>query len=202
MKMLVFVFCKPCKNKYECDIIIVKLKAGKIMEIKELIGKNEIDKRLEELAEQLDNNYSGKEIVAICVLNGAVYFAAELTLKMKTKMQLEFVKISSYEGTNSSGNVKKHLDIDKSKVEGKNILIIEDIVDTGRSMNYLIESIKGKNPKDLKVCVLLNKPSRREVEVNIDYVGFEVSNKFIVGYGFDDVDGTGRNIPYIGYKEM
>lgn len=172
------------------------------MEVKELIGKNEIDKRLEELASKLDNDYLGKEIVAICVLNGAVYFASELTLKMKTKMQLEFVKISSYEGTNSSGNIKKYLDIDKSKIEGKNVLIIEDIVDTGKSMKYLIESIKEKNPQDLKSCVLLSKPSRREVQVDIDYLGFEVPNKFIVGYGFDDVDGTCRNIPYIGYKEI
>ena len=119
---------------------------------------------------------------------------------MKTKMQVEFIKISSYEGTESTGEIRKYLDIDKKKVEGRNILIIEDIVDTGRSMHYLIKHLKEKNPKDIKICSLLSKPSRREIEVNIDYLGFEVPNKFIIGYGFDDEEGFNRNIPYIGCK--
>ena len=170
------------------------------MEIKELIGKEELNKRIEELAKQIDENYDGQEIVAICVLNGAAFFAVDLTLKMKTRMQVEFIKISSYEGTESTGEIKKYLDIDKKKVEDKNVLIIEDIVDTGRSMHYLIEQLKEKNPKDIKICSLLSKPSRREIEVNIDYLGFEVPNKFIIGYGFDDEEGFNRNIPYIGCK--
>ena len=170
------------------------------MELKELIGKEELDKRIEELAKQIDENYDGQEIVAICLLNGAAFFAVDLTLKMKTRMQVEFIKISSYEGTESTGEIKKYLDIDKKKVEDKNVLIIEDIVDTGRSMKYLIEHLKEKNPRDIKICSLLSKPSRREVEVNIDYLGFEVPNKFIIGYGFDDEDGFNRNIPYIGCK--
>lgn len=171
------------------------------MEIKELIGKEEVNKRLEELATVLDSDYKGKEITAICVLNGAVYFGVELTLKMKTKMKIEFVKISSYEGTESTGKIVKQLDIAKEKVEGKDILIIEDIVDTGISMKYLLEDLKEKKPNSLKVCALLSKPSRRQVEVPIDYLGFEVPNKFIVGYGFDDEEGFNRNLPYIGYKE-
>lgn len=170
------------------------------MELKELIGKKELNKRIEELAKQIDENYKEQDIVAICVLNGAAFFAVDLTLKMKTKMQVEFIKISSYEGTESTGEIRKYLDIDKKKVEGRNILIIEDIVDTGRSMHYLIKHLKEKNPKDIKICSLLSKPSRREVEVNIDYLGFEVPNKFIIGYGFDDEDGFNRNIPYIGCK--
>lgn len=170
------------------------------MELKELIGKEELDKRIEELAKQIDENYDGQEIVAICVLNGAAFFAVDLTLKMKTRMQVEFIKISSYEGTESTGEIKKYLDIDKKKVEDKNVLIIEDIVDTGRSMKYLIEHLKEKNSRNIKICSLLSKPSRREVEVNIDYLGFEVPNKFIIGYGFDDEDGFNRNIPYIGCK--
>lgn len=170
------------------------------MELKELIGKEQLNKRIEELAKQIDENYNGQEIVAICVLNGAAFFAVDLTLKMKTKMQVEFIKISSYEGTESTGEIKKYLDIDKKKVENKNILIIEDIVDTGRSMHYLIKHLKEKNPKDIKICSLLSKPSRREIEVNIDYLGFEVPNKFIIGYGFDDEEGFYRNVPYIGYK--
>ena len=170
------------------------------MELKELIGKEELNKRIEELAKQIDENYKEQDIVAICVLNGAAFFAVDLTLKMKTKMQLEFIKISSYEGTESTGEIKRYLDIDKKKVENKNILIIEDIVDTGRSMHYLIKHLKEKNPKDIKICSLLSKPSRREIEVNIDYLGFEVPNKFIIGYGFDDEEGFNRNIPYIGCK--
>ena len=170
------------------------------MELKELIGKEELNKRIEELAKQIDENYKEQDIVAICVLNGAAFFAVDLTLKMKTKMQVEFIKISSYEGTESTGKIRKYLDIDKKKVEGRNILIIEDIVDTGRSIHYLIKHLKGKNPKDIKICSLLSKPSRREIEVNIDYLGFEVPNKFIIGYGFDDEEGFNRNIPYIGCK--
>ena len=170
------------------------------MELKELIGKEELNKRIEELAKQIDENYKEQDIVAICVLNGAAFFLLDLTLKMKTKMQVEFIKISSYEGTESTGKIRKYLDIDKKKVEGRNILIIEDIVDTGRSIHYLIKHLKEKNPKDIKICSLLSKPSRREIEVNIDYLGFEVPNKFIIGYGFDDEEGFNRNIPYIGCK--
>lgn len=170
-------------------------------QINELISKKEIDKRLSELAEQIDQDYKGKEITAICVLNGAVFFAVELSLKMKSKMKFETIKIASYEGTESTGNIKLKLDLETSKIEGKDILIIEDIIDTGRSMQYLLEHIKSQNPNSLKVCTLLSKPSRREVEVQIDYLGFEVPNKFIVGYGFDDENGFARNIPYIGYKE-
>lgn len=171
------------------------------MEIKELIGKEEINKRLDELATLLDAEYKGKEITAICVLNGAVYFGTELTLKMKTEMKIEFIKISSYEGTESTGVIKKQLDVEENAIKGKDVLIIEDIVDTGRSMNYLINHIKAKGPNSLKLCVLLSKPSRREVEVPIDYLGFEVPNKYVVGYGFDDENGLYRNLPYIGYKE-
>lgn len=170
--------------------------------IKQLIGYNEIQKRLEELAKQIDKDYNNEEITVICVLNGAVIFGTELVLKMKTNMKLEFMKISSYNGTESSGNITKTLDISKENVKNKNILIVEDIIDTGRSMKYLLEDLKEKDPLSIKVCALLNKPSRREVEVPIDYIGFEIPNKFIIGYGFDDEDGLCRNLPYIGYKEI
>ena len=169
------------------------------MEIKELIGQEELEARIAELAKQIDKDYEGK--VAICILNGAAFFAVDLTLKMKTKMQVEFIKISSYEGTQSTGTIKKHLDIEKEKIEGKDVLIIEDIIDTGRSMNYITKHLQEKAPRTLKICSLLSKPSRREEEVNIDYLGFEVPNKFIVGYGFDDEEGFNRNLPYIGYKD-
>ena len=166
---------------------------------KELISREQLEKRLFELAEQLDTYYQGKEIVALCVMRGSVYFAIELTLKMKTKMQLEFITLSSYDGTESSGKINLVTDLRES-IENKDVLIIEDIIDTGRTMSYLLEYLKSKNPRSLKLCVLADKPSRREIEVPIDYIGFEVPNKFIVGYGFD-IDNYYRNIPYIGYIE-
>lgn len=170
--------------------------------IKKLISKEQIDQRLEELANEIDRDYKGKEIIAIIVLKGAAFFGIELSLKLKSNVQFEFVKISSYLGTESTGKINNELDIDESKVNGKDGLIIEDIVDTGTSMDYLIKHLSNKNPKSLKVCSLLSKPSRRKVNVHIDYLGFEVPNKFIVGYGFDDEKGLNRNLPFIGYKEV
>lgn len=168
-------------------------------EFKVLISQEEIQKRLYELAAQLDKDYEGKEIVILCVMRGGVFFTVDLTLKMKTKMKYEFMTISSYEGTESTGQIRLVQDLRES-IEGKDVLILEDIVDTGRSMSYLLEYLRSKNPNSLKLCVLANKAERREVEVPIDYIGFEVPNKYIVGYGFD-IDNAYRNIPYIGYVE-
>ena len=168
-------------------------------EFKVLISQEEIQKRLYELAAQLDKDYEGKEIVVLCVMRGGVFFTVDLTLKMKTKMKYEFMTISSYEGTESTGQIRLVQDLRES-IEGKDVLILEDIVDTGRSMSYVLEYLRSKNPNSLKLCVLANKAERREVEVPIDYIGFEVPNKYIVGYGFD-IDNAYRNIPYIGYVE-
>ena len=169
------------------------------MDIKELISREQLVKRLDELAEELDKEYEGKEIVVLSVMRGSVFFSVELTLRMRTKMQCEFITLSSYSGTESSGRVKLVQDL-RENIEGRDVLILEDIIDTGRSMSFLLDYLKGKNPKSLKLCVLADKPSRREISVPIDYVGFEVPNKFLVGYGFD-VDNYYRNIPYIGYVE-
>ena len=191
-----------------------------------LISKEEINKKLDEMAEILDRDYEGKAITVLSVLNGAVFFTTDLTSRMKTKMQFAFIKVSSYEGTESTGKIKLKADVDDSLIEGKDVLIVEDIidsgltlsnltrelqargpkalniVDTGRTMSYLLEHLKAKNPKSLKLCSLISKPSRREIEVPIDYLGFEIPNKFIIGYGFDDEEGYRRNLPYIGYKEV
>lgn len=169
------------------------------MNIKELISREQLVKRLDELAEELDKEYEGKDIVVLSVMRGSVFFFVELVLRMKTKMQCEFITLSSYNGTESSDVIKLVQDL-RTSIEGKDVLILEDIIDTGRSMAFLLDYLKSKNPKSLKLCALANKPSRREVEVLIDYVGFEVPNKFLVGYGFD-VDNYYRNIPYIGYVE-
>lgn len=169
-------------------------------EFKVLISQEEIQKRLYELAEQLDKDYEGKEITVLCVMRGGIFFTVDLTLKMKTKMKYEFLTIASYEGLENTGQIRLIQDLRES-IEGKDVLILEDIVDTGRSMAYLLEYLKSKKPNSLKLCVLANKAARREVEVPIDYVGFEVPNKFLVGYGFD-IENTYRNIPYIGYVEV
>ena len=164
---------------------------------KELITKEELDKRLQELADQIDKDYLGKEITIICVMRGAIFFTVELTLKMKTRLKFEFITISSYEGTESTGEIELRTDL-RDSIEGKDVLIVEDIIDTGLSMKYLLEHLRSKNPRTLKVCALASKPERREVEVPIDYLGFEVPNKYIVGFGFD-IDNSYRNIPYVAY---
>ena len=166
---------------------------------KELISREELDKRIGELAEQIDKDYLGKEITIVCVMRGAVFFAVELTLKMKTKLKFEFITISSYEGEDNSGEVTLRTDLRES-IEGKDVLIVEDIIDTGKSMQYLIAHLRSKNPRTLKVCALANKQERREVEVPINYLGFEVPNKYIVGFGFD-IDNNYRNLPYVAYLE-
>ena len=164
-----------------------------------LISEEEIQKRIAEVAAQIDKDYNGEDVVVISILKGAVFFTVDLVKKMKTPIQLEVMQISSYSGTESTGEliVKKDLDHD---IEGKNVLVVEDIIDTGTTLSYLKEYLASKNPKTLKIAVLADKKERRKVEVPLDYKCFEIPDKFVVGYGFD-VDEKGRNIPYIGYIE-
>ncbi len=166
---------------------------------KVLISKEELEKRIVELANQIDKDYTGKELTVICVMRGAVFFTVQLTLNMKTKLKYEFITISSYEGTDSTGDVMLRTDLRES-IEGKDVLIVEDIIDTGKSMDYLLGHLRSKNPRTLKVCTLVNKSGRREVNVPIDYTGFEIDNKYIVGFGFD-IDNNYRNLPYVAYLE-
>lgn len=166
---------------------------------KVLISKEELDKRIEELANQIDKDYLGKEITIICVMRGAAFFTVELTLKMKTKLKYEFITMSSHKGTDTTGEVLLRTDLRES-IEGKDVLIVEDIIDTGISMNYLLEHLKAQNPRTLKVCTLASKPERRLEEVQIDYLGFEIPNKYVVGFGFD-IDNNYRNLPYVAYLE-
>lgn len=166
---------------------------------KELISEQKLQERITELAEQIDKDYKGKEITIVCVMRGAVFFGVELTLRMKTKLKFEFITISSYNGTETTGDVILMTDL-RDSIEGKDVLIVEDIIDTGRSMKYLIEHLRSKSPRTIKICALANKASRREVEVPIDYLGFEVPNKYIVGFGFD-IDNNYRNLPFVAYLE-
>mgnify|MGYP004457178879 FL=1 len=169
------------------------------MEIKEFISKEQIDKKIEELAKILDGDYEGKTVEFVCVLKGAAIFTVELAMKMKTNVRFEFIEISSYEGTESTGKIKVKKDI-SGNIEGKDVLIVEDIIDTGRTLKFLKDYLLKKKPKSLKICTLVDKPSRRIADVNVDYNGFEIENKYIVGHGFD-IDGDYRNLPFIGTIE-
>ena len=144
-------------------------------------------------------DYKGKDIVFLCILKGSIFFTVELAKRIKNNVQFEFIEISSYEGHESTGKIKLNKDISQS-IEGKEIIIIEDIVDTGRTLSFLKEYLLEKNPASLKICTLLDKPSRRIMPVDTDYVGFEIENKFVVGYGLDD-DQNYRNLNYVGYIE-
>lgn len=161
-----------------------------------MYNEGEIQNRIKEMAKEIDEVYNGNPIIAICVLRGAVYFAVDLTKSMNTPMELEFVKTESYEGTESTGKINLKLDIKKS-LEGEDVLIIEDIIDTGYTLEFLRNHILNKNPKSLRIAVLGDKKERREVEVPVDFVGFDIPNKFVVGYGFDD-ENMWRNLPFIG----
>lgn len=167
--------------------------------LKVLFEKEKIQKRIKELAEKIDSDYKGKEVVIISILKGAVFFTVDLVKKMKTPIILEVMQVSSYNGTESTGKISiiKDLSFD---IEGKDVIIVEDIIDTGYTLKALKENLLARNPNSLKIAVLLDKKERRKVEVLVDYVGYEIPNKFVVGYGFD-VDERGRNLPYIGYIE-
>ena len=167
--------------------------------LKVMYTEDEIQNRIKEIAKKIDEYYKGKTVIIISVLKGAIFFTVDLVKKMKTPIILEVMQVSSYQGTQSTGNiiVKKGLD---TNIEGKDVLIVEDIIDTGYTLKYLKEYLESQNPNSLKIAVLADKKERRKVDVKIDYTCFEIENKYVVGYGFD-VDEIGRNIPYIGYLE-
>lgn len=161
-----------------------------------LINEKDLQKRIEELAEQIMKDYKNEEIVFVGVLKGSVVFMVDLAKKIKNDMIFEFIQIESYSGEQSTGKIKLKQDL-TGKIEGKNVIIVEDIIDTGLSMSYLLDYMKKFNPKSIKVCTLLDKPSRRTIEVPIDYIGFQIENEFVLGYGLD-YDQKYRNLPYIG----
>ena len=162
-----------------------------------LINESRIEKRLDEMAKEIDKAYEGKEIILIGILKGSVVFMVELAKRMKTKVQFEFIEVSSYEGTESTGKVKIVKDI-KNSIEGKEVLIVEDIIDTGITLTFLKEYLLLKKPNSLKIATLLSKPSRRIQELDVDYIGFKIEDKFVIGYGLD-YNQNYRNLPYIGY---
>lgn len=164
-----------------------------------LINQARLEKRIEEMAKKIEKDYEGKEIVLLGVLKGSVPFLWELAKKIKNEITMEFVEVSSYEGTQSTGNVKLHKDI-RNEIEGKDVLIVEDIIDTGRTLSFLKEYLLKKNPNSLKIATLLSKPSRRLIQLEVDYIGFQIEDLFVLGFGLD-YDQKYRNLPYIGYIE-
>ncbi|SHF04171.1 hypoxanthine phosphoribosyltransferase [Alkalibacter saccharofermentans] len=162
-----------------------------------LIDEKTLKKRVSELGKELAEEYKGKNPLVICVLKGSVLFMSDLVQSMDIPLEIDFMAISSYgTGTRSSGEVRILKDLDKS-VEGRDLLIIEDIVDSGLTLSYLIKIFKDRNTNSIKVCSLLDKPERRISEVEIDFVGFAVPDEFVVGYGLDFAEKY-RNLPFIG----
>lgn len=169
-------------------------------EIKVLIDEETIQKKIKEIAEKIMKDYEGKEIILICILKGSMYFTVDLSKYIKNKVKIEVIQVSSYgKGTESSGKIEMKLDL-KESIEEKDVIVVEDIIDTGRTLSYLLEYLKLKNPNSIKLCTLLNKPDRRVFDVKVDYNGFNISDKFVVGYGLDHAEYY-RNLPYIGYIE-
>ncbi len=172
-----------------------------MVEIKTLIDEEKLHKRVDEIAKQIEEEYKGKEITLICILKGSVFFTVDLAKRINGDVKLEFIRVSSYnEGTESSGEIKMKLDL-KDSIQGKDVIVIEDIIDTGRTLSYLIEYLKMKKPNSVKLCALLDKPDRRTIDVKVDYTGFQIPDKFVVGYGLD-CNEKYRNLPYVGYIEV
>jgi len=161
-----------------------------------LFSEEEILKRVDELAAQISEEYAGEEVHVICILKGSVYIFAELTKRITVPVSLDFMSVHSYSGTTSTGEIQVTKELDHS-IEDKNVIVVEDIVDTGRTLKYLLEELNSRKPKSLKLFSLLDKPERRVVEIEADYVGFTIPDKFVVGYGLD-YDQKYRNLPYIG----
>ena len=167
-----------------------------------LISENEIHNRILEIADRINKDYEGEELTLICVLKGGVMFMCDLAKRLNLNVRLDFMSVSSYGSqTKSSGVVKIIKDLDDS-IDGKNVLVVEDIIDSGNTLSYLMDILKKRGPKSIKLCTLLDKPSRREKkDVFVDYVCFEIEDKFVVGYGLD-YDQRYRNLPYIGVMEL
>jgi hypoxanthine phosphoribosyltransferase len=161
-----------------------------------LVGAEELTKRVAELGAEISRDYEGKDLVMIGVLRGAVLFVADLLRELTIPCEVDFMAVSSYGSeTDSSGVVRIHKDLDSS-IEGRHALIVEDIIDSGLTLQYLVRSLRARDPSSLEVCSLLTKPERRRVDLPIRYVGFEIPNRFVVGYGLDHAQRH-RNLPYV-----
>lgn len=169
--------------------------------IRVLIPEEQVEEKIKEMAEQISGDIGDEPITLICILKGSVFFSCELAKHIKGPVLLDFMSVSSYgDDTKSSGVVKIIKDLDEP-LEGKNVLVVEDIIDSGRTLSYLLENLQARKPKSLKLCTLLDKPERIVVDVNVDYTGFQIPDEFVVGFGLDYAQRY-RNLPYIGVLEF
>lgn len=165
--------------------------------IEVLLKEEQVDERIREIGEQISKDFAGKQVHLVCVLKGGSFFMCELAKRITVPVSLDFMSVSSYgSDTKSSGVVRIVKDLDEP-LTGKNVIVVEDIVDSGRTLSYLLDMLRSRGAADVKLCTLLDKPDRRVVEVKVDYTGFQIPDEFVVGYGLD-YDQKYRNLPYIG----
>ena len=165
--------------------------------IKTMIDTDTVEARIREMAAQISQDYEGRNLHMICVLKGGIFFMTQLSRHITVPVSMDFMAVSSYgSGTKSSGVVKIVKDLDES-IEGKDVLVVEDIVDSGRTLRYLMDLLRDRGPASVRLATLLDKPSRRVVDIHVEYTGFEIEDVFVLGYGLD-VDQKYRNLPYIG----
>ena len=169
--------------------------------VRVLLTEKEVDERIQAIGDQISKDYAGKQVHLVCVLKGGSFFMCELAKRITVPVSLDFMSVSSYgNATKSSGVVKIVKDLDES-IKDKDVLVVEDIVDSGRTLSYLMEMLKDRGPASLHLCTLLDKPERRVVDVDVDYTGFQIPDEFVVGYGLD-YEQRYRNLPYIGVVEF
>lgn len=169
--------------------------------IRVLLSEEEVNRRIQEIADQINRDYAGKQIHLICVLKGGVFFTCELAKRITVPVSLDFMSVSSYgDDTKSSGVVRIVKDLDQP-LEGKDVLIVEDIIDSGRTLYYLMDMLQQRGPASMRLCTLLDKPERRVKDVTVDYTCFNIPDEFVVGYGLDYAQKY-RNLPFIGVVEF
>ena len=166
-----------------------------------LLTEREVDERIQAIGEQISKDYAGKQVHLVCVLKGGAFFMCELAKRISVPVSLDFMSVSSYgSDTKSSGVIRIVKDLDES-LKDKDVIVVEDIVDSGRTLSYLLKMLQSRGPRSLALCTLLDKPERRVVDVNVNYTGFQIPDEFVVGYGLD-YDQRYRNLPYIGVVEF
>ena len=166
-----------------------------------MLSEEEVNQKIQQIGKQISEDYAGKQVHLVCVLKGGVFFMCELAKRITVPVSMDFMCVSSYGSeTKSSGVVKIVKDLDEP-LDHKDVLIVEDIIDSGRTLSYLIEMLKKREPESIRVCTLLDKPERRVVDVNVDYTCFEIPDEFVIGYGLD-YDQRYRNLPSIGVVEF
>lgn len=169
--------------------------------IRILLPEQEVNERIAELGRQISEDYAGKSVHLICILKGSVFFTCELAKRITVPVSMDFMSVSSYgAGTESSGVVKIKKDLDEP-LEGRDVIVVEDIIDSGRTLSYLVKELGERKPAGIRLCTLLDNPERRVTDVKVDYVGFNIPDEFVVGYGLDYAQKY-RNLPYIGVVEV